>query len=105
MYICLCILQVASRFVFIMATTELQSTFEFIDSIEFEEKVNIEDLVLPSEPIVILNMENIDIKQEPVEQSNISTMPFHNTRKTGIFNLEAIDVKGEPLEQGDNEIK
>ena len=85
-----------------MSTTELQSTFEFIDSIEFEEKVNIEDLVLPSEPTTILNMENIDIKQEPVEQSNISTMPFHNTKKTGILNLEAIDMKEEPLEKSDN---
>ena len=85
-----------------MSTTELQSTFEFIDSIEFEEKVNIEDLGLPSEPNAILNMENIDIKQEPVEQSNISTMPFHNTKKTGILNLEAIDMKEEPLEQSDD---
>ena len=82
-----------------MATKELQSTFEFIDSIEFEEKVNIEDLVLPSEPTA---MENIDIKQEPVEQSNVNTMPFHNTRRTDILNLEAIDMKKEPLEQSEN---
>ena len=86
-----------------MATTELQSTFELIDSIEFEENVNIEDLVLPSEPTAIINTENIDIKQEPVEQRiNINTMPFHNTRKNDILNLEAIEKKEEPLEQSDN---
>ena len=81
---------------------ELQSTFELIDSIEFEEKVNIEDLVLPSEPTAILNAENIDIKQEPAELSNINNMPFHNARKTDILSLEAIDLKEEPLEQSDN---
>ena len=85
-----------------METMELQSTFELIDSIEFEEKVNIEDLVLPSEPTAILNAENIDIKQEPAELSNINNMPFHNARKTDILSLEAIDLKEEPLEQSDN---
>ena len=40
-----------------MKNTELLSTFELIDNIEFEEKVDIEGLVLPSEPTGILKAE------------------------------------------------
>ena len=50
---------------FLMENTELQSTFELIDNIEFEEKVDCENLVLSSEPTDILNMETLDIKEEP----------------------------------------
>ena len=44
--------------------TELQSTFESIDNYEFEEKVDIEDLVLASKPTAISNSETIDIKSK-----------------------------------------
>ena len=53
-----------------MENTELQSTFELIDNIEFEEKVDIEDLVSHSEPTGIPNLETIDIKEEPLEQKS-----------------------------------
>ena len=39
-----------------MENTELLSAFELIDNIEFEEKVDIEDLVLLSEPTGILKV-------------------------------------------------
>ena len=35
---------------------------------KFEQKVDIEDLVLTPEPSGISNMETIDIKEEPLEQ-------------------------------------
>ena len=54
-----------------MENTELQSTFELIDNIEFEEKVDIEDLVSHSEPTGIPNLETIDLKEEPSEQISI----------------------------------
>ena len=68
-----------------------------IDNIEFEEKVDIEDLVLPSEPTGILKAETIDIKEEPLEQSSNNRMPIH-TIKGDILNMETIDIKEEPLE-------
>ena len=55
-----------SRF-FFPWNTELQSTFELIDNIEFEEKVDIEDLGSHSEPTGIPNLETIDIKEEPLQ--------------------------------------
>ena len=52
-----------------MENTALQSTFELINNIDFEEKVNIEDLALPSDSTSISNMETLEIKEEPLEQS------------------------------------
>ena len=51
-----------------MENTELQSTFELIDNLEFEEKVDFENLVLSSESTDIPNLETIDIKEEPLQQ-------------------------------------
>ena len=48
-----------------MENSELQSTIELIDNIEFKEKVDCENLVLSSEPTDILNLETLDIKEEP----------------------------------------
>ena len=42
----------------------------------FGERVDIEDLVMPFEPTVILNMDTIDIKEEPLEQSIDSVCQF-----------------------------
>ena len=77
-----------------MENTELQQ------SIQFEDKVDIEDLLLPSEPTGILSMETTDIKEEPLEQ-NVNTMPIHEN-KPDILNLETLDIKEEPLEQSNN---
>lgn len=84
-----------------MKNTELLSTFELIDNIEFEEKVDIEGLVLPSEPTGILKAETIDIKEEPLEQSSNNRMPIHAI-KGDILNMETIDIKEEPFEQSSN---
>ena len=46
---------------------DLQSNLEMTGSIEFEEKVDIEDLVPPSEPAKLVEMEILDIKKEPFE--------------------------------------
>ena len=73
-----------------MENTEMQSTFE--------EKVNIEDLVLPSNPTGFLNAETIDIKKEPLEQGIKNTVSIHES-KTGILNMNTKDMKEEPLEQ------
>ena len=61
-----------------MENTELQSTFELIDNIEFEEKVDFENLVLSSEPTDIPNLETIEIKEEPLQQIN-STMSSYES--------------------------
>ena len=67
-----------------MENTELQSTFELIDNIEFEEKMNIEDLMLPSDSTGISNMETIEIKEEPLEQSR-SIISIHESNQ-GLLN-------------------
>ena len=41
-----------------------------IESIEFEEKVDIDDLVLPPKPIKAEEIEINDVKQEPLEEKN-----------------------------------
>ena len=76
-----------------MENTEQQLTFEKINNIK--EEVNIEDLVLPSKPTVLLDMETIDIKEEPLEKSS-DTVSIHES-KTNILNMETIDIKEEPL--------
>ena len=55
-----------------MENTEMQSTFE--------EKVNITDLVLPSDP-TILNAEFIDLKEEPLEKGGKNTVSIHKSKK------------------------
>ena len=67
-----------------MENTELQSTFELIDNIEFEEKVDFENLVLSSEPTDIPNLETIDIKEEPLHQIN-NTMSSYGSNKLEEF--------------------
>ena len=46
---------------------DLQSNLEMTESIDFEEKVDIEDLVLPSEPTKLAELELLDVKKEPFE--------------------------------------
>ena len=47
---------------------DLQSNLAKVEDIEFEEKVEIDDLVLPSKPMELAEIEISDIKQEPVEE-------------------------------------
>ena len=69
---------------FILENIELQSTFELIDNIEFEEKKDFENLLLSSEPTDIPNLETIDIKEEPLQKMN-NTMSGYENNKLGEF--------------------
>ena len=51
----------------IMENTEYQTTLALRENITFDEKVEIEDLVLPSEQTDAPKMENKDIKEEPMD--------------------------------------
>ena len=51
---------------------------------EFEVKLDIEDLVLPSKQFGILNMETIDIKEEPLDQRS-NNMLIDESKKSGEF--------------------
>ena len=50
-----------------MENSKLQSTFTLINSIKFEEKIDIDDLVLPPKQTGTPNMDTSNFKQEPVE--------------------------------------
>ena len=43
-----------------------KSNLDMLENIEFEEKVDIDDLVLPSEP---MKLAEIEIKQEPLKET------------------------------------
>ena len=49
---------------------DLESNLAMIENVEFEEKVDIDDLVLPPKPIVLAEIEVSDIKQEPIVEKN-----------------------------------
>jgi hypothetical protein len=49
---------------------DFQSNLAMMEDIEFEEKVDIDDLVLPSKPMELAEIEINDIKQEPLEEEN-----------------------------------
>ena len=49
-----------------MENMDLQSNLTVMENIEFEEKVNINNLLLPSKPIKLAKIEIHDIKQEPL---------------------------------------
>ena len=51
-----------------MESMDLQSNLALMEDIEFEEKVDIVDLVLPSKPTESAEIEISDIKQEPLEE-------------------------------------
>ena len=50
-----------------MENLNMQSNVAMMENSEFEEKVNIDDLVLPSKLINLAEIEINDIKQEPIE--------------------------------------
>ena len=53
-----------------MENMDLHSNLAMMEDIKFEEKVDIDDLVLPSKPIKVAEIEMHDIKQEPLEDEN-----------------------------------
>ena len=53
-----------------MENMDLQSNLALMEDIEFVEKVDIDDLVLPPKPIKVAEIKIDDIKQEPLETKN-----------------------------------
>ena len=53
-----------------MENMDLQSNLAMMEDIEFEEKVDIDDLVLPPKPIKVSKIEIDGMKQEPLEEKN-----------------------------------
>ena len=51
-----------------MENLNMQSNVAMVENSEFEKKVNIDDLVLPSKLIDLAEIEIDDIKQEPIEE-------------------------------------
>ena len=72
-----------------MENNGLQSALALVDNIKFEEKIDIEDLVLPSEPEGTPNMENIDIKVEPMDTQFLSA---HEGNKQDCNDLMEKDI-------------
>ena len=76
---------------------DLPSNLEMTGSIEFEEKVDIEDLVLPSEPTKLTEMEILDIKKEPFEvyeeQKHVAFESAHVVRKEYKLKIEETILK------------
>ena len=56
-----------------MENMDLQSNLAMMEDIEFEEKVDIDDLVLPSKPTKSTEIEMDEIKQEPVEEEKLQS--------------------------------
>lgn len=57
-----------------MENMNLQPNFTIMEHIEFEEKVEIDNLLLSSNPIKKAEIESHDIKQEPIEQEKHSAV-------------------------------
>ena len=51
-----------------MKNLDLQSNLEIMENTEFEEKVDIDDLVLPSKPTKMAEIEINGVKEEPLEE-------------------------------------
>ena len=97
-----------------LENTEYQTTLALRENITFDEKVEIKDLVLPSEQTGTPTMENIDIKEElmdPQFSSAQSFSPIDNNAleekidiknlvllSKPIGNMEIGDIKEEPLD-------
>ena len=60
----------------------MQSTFEQVNNIKFEDKIDVEDLVLPPKPTGTHIMEKIDIKEEPLD---IDIIAVHERTKQSGF--------------------
>ena len=71
-----------------MENLDLQSNLETMENTEFEEKVDIDDLVLPSKPIELKEIGIDDFKKEPLEEKEqiVAFESDHNIGKN--FQLE-----------------
>ena len=96
--------------------TEYQTILALKENITFDEKVDIEDLVLRSEQTGTPSMENIDIKEELMDPQFSSAQSFSSidnnalkekidikdlvlpSKPIGISNMEIVDIKEEPLD-------
>ena len=78
---------------------DLQSNFATMENIEFEEKVDIHDLVLPSELMKLPEMEIHAVKEEPFEGSFheeegcTSSESAHNRKKQYKLEIEEAILK------------
>ena len=64
-----------------MENLDLQSNLEMTENTEFEEKVDIDDLVLPSKPKKMAEIEINDVKEEPLEDQHAA---FESDQDIGI---------------------
>ena len=96
--------------------TEYQTILALKENMTFDEKVDIQDLVLPSEQTGTPSMENIDIKEELMDPQFSSAQSFSSidnnaleekidikdlvlpSKPIGISNMEIVDIKEEPLD-------
>ena len=53
-----------------MENMDMQSNLEMMENTEFEEKVDIDDLVLPSKPTKMAEIEINDVKEEQIEEQH-----------------------------------
>ena len=93
-----------------MENIEYQTTLAFRENITFDEKVDIEDSVLPSEHLGTPSMENIDIKEELMDPQFTSAQSDNNALEERIDikdlvlpskpigNMKIVDIKEEPLD-------
>ena len=58
-----------------MENLNMQSDVVMMKNSEFEEKVNIDDLILPSEPTKSAEIDFNDIKEEPLEEAAFESDP------------------------------
>ena len=88
---------------------EFQSNLAMMEDTEVEEKINIEDLVLPSEPTELAEIYFNDIKQEPLEEENqhATSESDHDVAKkfkvpsepTKSAKIDFNDIKQEPFDE------
>ena len=64
-----------------MENMVFQSNLAMMENTEFEEKVDIDDLVLTSNPSKLAEMESNGIKQEPVEEQQAAFESVHDLGK------------------------
>ena len=60
---------------------DFQSNLSMMESIDFEEKVDIDDLVISSKPSKMGTMEILDVKEEPLEENKCTAFESVHDRK------------------------
>ena len=60
---------------------DFQSNLSLMESIDFEEKVDIKDLILPSKPSKMDTLEILDVKEEPLEENKCTAFESVHDRK------------------------